>query len=104
MGLGGVVPSSFFHFSEKGEARIKPFGRVAGGVVLPSWVGVVVCVEPLDKGLAPPVEERPPNLGSLDTMADLMGAFSSIRCQQRHGGTLNHTQLGKERTERQHKR
>lgn len=95
VGLERVVPSSLFHFREKGEARIIPFGRVPGGAVLPSWECVVGCVEPLDKGLAQPVEERPPNLGSLDTMADLMGAFSSIRCQQRHGGTLKHTQLGK---------
>lgn len=43
-------------------------------------------MEPLDKGVVPPTEERPPNLGSLDTMADLMDAFSSIRCQERHVG------------------
>jgi len=61
---------------------------------------VVGCVEPLDKGLAAPVDERPPNLGSLDTMADLICDFSSIRCQKRHGGTWNHTQLGKEYTNR----
>lgn len=81
VGLGGFVPSSFFHLREKGEARIAPFGCVPGGVVLPSWEGVVGCAEPLHMGVAPPDEERPPNLGSLDTMADLMGAFSSIRCQ-----------------------
>lgn len=95
VGLEGIVPSSLFHFKEKGEARITPFGRGPGEAVLPSWVGVVGCVEPLDKGLTPPFEERPPNLGSLDTMANLMGAFSSIRCQQRHGGAWKHTPGGK---------
>lgn len=99
MGLEGVAPSFLCHFREKGEARITPFGRVPRGVLLPSWVGVVGCVEPLDKGLVPPTEERPPNLGSLDTMADLMDAFSSIRCQQRHvGNRESHTT--EERTDR----
>lgn len=96
-GLVGVVglvdPSSLLHFREKGEARIIPLGCVPGGVVFPSWVGVAGWVEPFVRGLVPPVEERPPNLGSLDTMADLMSAFSSIRCQQRHGGALNYAQL-----------
>lgn len=84
--LGIVAPSSFFHFMENGDARITPFGRVPGGVVLPSCTGVGGCVEPFGKGLEPLVEERPPNLGNLDTIVDLMGALSSIRRQQRHGG------------------
>lgn len=56
---------------------------------------MVGCAEPLERELGALVEERPPNLGSLDTMADLMGAFSSIRCQQRHGGAWNYAQLKK---------
>lgn len=93
VGLEGVAPPSFFHFREKGEDRSAPFGRVPGGVVLPSCERVADCEDPLVRGLVPLLEERPPNLGSLDTMADLTGAFSSIRCQQRHGGAWNYSQL-----------
>lgn len=84
VGLEGVTPVSFFHFREKGDAPSAPFGRVPGGVVFPSCEVVVDCWDPLVRGLVPLLVDRPPNLGSLDTMADLIGAFSSIRCQQRH--------------------
>lgn len=43
-----------------------------------SWGEGVV---PLGRGLVTPVVGRTPNLGSLDTMASLMGVFSSISCQ-----------------------
>lgn len=92
-GLEGFTPSSLFNFREKGDAWITPFGRVADGVTLPSCVGVAGCAEPLERALVPLVEERPLNLGSLDTMADLMDAFSSIRCQPRHGAAWNFAQL-----------
>lgn len=94
-----VIPSSFFNLREKGEARIIPFLRVPEELLFPSWLGVVGFVEPLDKGFVPPTEERPPNLGNLDTMADLMGSFFSIRCQQRHGGT-EESHTAEERTDR----
>lgn len=73
----GVLPPSFLHFREKEEARTTPLG-LAGGVVLLSWGEGVV---PLGRGLVTPVVGRTPNLGSLDTMASLMGVFSSISCQ-----------------------
>lgn len=85
-----LLPSSRFHFSENGDARMAPFGHTAGGLVLPSWAGVTGWAEPLDKGLVPPPEQRPPNFGNLDTMADLKDDFLSMRCQDWHGETGNH--------------
>lgn len=93
--VAAVLASSLFHFSENGDARTALFGHIAGGLVLPSWAGVTGCAEPLDKGLVPPPEQRPPNFGNLDTMADLKGAFFSMRCQEWHGETGIPTHLGK---------
>lgn len=45
-----------------------------------SWGEGVV---PLGRGLVTPVVGRTPNLGSLDTMASLMGVFSSISWKNR---------------------
>lgn len=49
------------------------------------------CVDPLGKGLVLPLDERPPNLGNLDTMADLKAAVVSIRCPQWHKCVWSHT-------------
>lgn len=75
--IAGLLPSSLLHFREKGEARGGPWGLL--------WAGETGCAEPLDRGVAPPPEQRP-NLGNLETMADLKEAFSSMRRQQWHGG------------------
>lgn len=91
--VAALLPSSLFHFRENGDVRMAPLGHV-GGLVLPSWAGVAGCAEPLDNGPVPPAEQRPPNFGNLDTMADLKEAFFSMRCQRWHGETGNPTHLG----------
>lgn len=93
--VAAVLPSSLFHFSVNGDARVAPFGHIAGGLVCPSWAGVTGCADPLDKGLAPLPEQRPPNVGNLDTMTDLKDALFSMRCQEWHEETAKHAQLGR---------
>ena len=77
----GLPQASLLHFREKEGLRTSPFRGVAVAGVLVSWLGRVDCGEPLGREFAPPVEERPPNLGSLDTMAVPTDGFSSIRRQ-----------------------
>lgn len=51
---------------------------------------MVGCVDPLGEELVAPFDERPPNLGSLDTMADLKAAVVSIRRPQWHECVWGH--------------
>lgn len=74
-------PLSFLHFMEKEEALTTPFG-LAGGFLL-SWVSAVWV--PLGRGELVPLTGRAPNLGSLETMEDLLRTFCSISKQQSHG-------------------
>lgn len=82
-GLEGSTdpPLSFLHFMEKEEALTTPFG-LAGGFLL-SWVSTVWV--PLGRGELVPLTGRAPNLGSLETMEDLLRTFCSISKQQSHG-------------------
>lgn len=89
-----ALPSSLFHLGGKGEVWTAPFGPAAGGLLPPSRAGVAGCAEPLDTGPPPPPEQRPPNLGNLDTMADLRDAFLSMGRREWHGETGKPTRVG----------
>lgn len=79
---------------EKEEALTTPFG-LAGGFLL-SWVSTVWV--PLGRGELVPLTGRAPNLGSLETMEDLLRTFCSISKQQ---SWMNTKETPKEKREGQ---